>query len=152
MNIYRNKIFRRAFIQNIEMKKMLTFRRSTITDIAIIVCSLLFIQDLLPLAVLNVIRGVTIIFIVCFTFDFPLPFPSEKKDTKKQQPKQKRNHAVISKIMDITTTCLYIFLIIYVTFRAIDKSLFLDIITWLYWLIFTLYFILRIACFKLKIN
>lgn len=132
-----------------------TFKGNITRDIAFIVCSLLFLEDILPPIILYMVMGVAIILVVCFFFNIQLPIYRKKRRRKNKQDlsqKQKNTRLVISKIMDIVTTLLYALLIIYTIFRIIDISLFQTIIAYLYWTFFILYFVLRLVCIKMRID
>ena len=131
------------------------FQRSTITDIGIIIGSISFIYNGEQTIWRYIFAGT--LFALCFCILFspkPIKWAKEIKNDTRQSlsPRQKQTRIFLNKAMEYITKYFYILLFIHAILFRMDKSLFWTIFTCLYWIFFILYFVLRIICYKMRIN
>ena len=139
------------------MKKETIFQRSSITDIAIIVCSISFIYNYNSKQTIwggIIVITLFILFYRIVLHPKPIKCAIERKKQMRQSlsPRQKQIRSFLSKAIVHITKYFYIVLFFYAILYRIDRSIFWIILTCLYWIFFILYFILRIICYKTRIN
>lgn len=142
-------------IKNSNCGRKIYIYRRLITDMGIIVCSLLFISNLLSSILVKILLIMGGVLLFCILFNIHPAIYIKKKINKNREIlswKQRQNRELISRMMKFIARYFYIVLVVYAISFAIEKSSLWIILTCLYWLLFVLYFGLRILCYRMGLD